>query len=398
MLSVATARARILSGVTRLPGEMILLEDAAGRTLSENLVARLSQPPFRSSAMDGYALQRIDAEIGIPLKIVGQSAAGRPFLGDLGKVEAVRIFTGAVVPDEADLVIPQENGQRDGETVLFSSIPSQSFVRPEGMDFEKGQAVLNAGALLTASALGLAAAANHRLLPVIRRPRLAILATGDEIVPPGTHASEGQILSSSLYSVRAACLSAGAEVIHLGIAPDTANGLNERIRAAAAIPADILITLGGASVGDHDLVREAFAEVGGGLDFWRIAMRPGKPLIFGKLGAMRVLGLPGNPVSSFVCCWLFVLPLIRALRGIDPEPVTRLARLASTLPANDEREDYLRTRLATSADGQIEAAPLPQQDSSLQATLASADGLIVRPPLAPAAVIGEACTILPFSS
>lgn len=398
MLSVATARARILSGVTRLPSEMIFLEDAAGRTLSENLVARLSQPPFRSSAMDGYALRSTDAKIGIPLKIVGQSAAGRPFLGDLGKVEAVRIFTGAVVPDEVDLVIPQENGQRDGETVSFSSIPSQSFVRPEGMDFENGQAVLNAGALLTAPALGLAAAANHRLLPVIRRPRLAILATGDEIVPPGTDPGEGQILSSSLYAVRAACLSAGAEVVHLGIAPDTANGLNERIRAAAAIPADILVTLGGASVGDHDLVREAFADVGGGLDFWRIAMRPGKPLIFGKLGAMRVLGLPGNPVSSFVCCWLFVLPLIRALRGIDPEPVTRLARLASALPANDEREDYLRTRLATSADGQIEATPLPQQDSSLQATLASADGLLVRAPLAPAAVIGEACTILPFSS
>lgn len=397
MLTVSQARQQILAGASLLEPEWVRLEDGHGRILASDLTARLSQPPFRASAMDGYALNSSGLAPGIALRLVGQSAAGHAYGKPLGVGEAIRIFTGAAVPAQADRVIPQEEADASGGTVSFSAVPASRFIRPHGLDFKEGEALLKAGTRLTAPAIGLAAAANHRLLPVLRRPRIAILATGDEIVPPGAARRDGQIHSSSLYSVRACCLEAGADVVVLGIAPDKRQALAERVAAAAAIPADIVLTLGGASVGEHDLVRTIFEEAGGALDFWRILMRPGKPLLYGRLGGMRVVGLPGNPVSSFVCCWLFVLPLVRALQGLDPAPLTLPAILAEALPANDEREDYLRAVFSFRPDGKLTAKAFPQQDSSMQRLLAMSDGLLLRPPGAPAAKAGEACTILPFS-
>ena len=396
MLSVEEARRRILSGVNRLPAEITPIEDAQGRVLADPLLARLSQPPFASAAMDGYAIRAMDAAQDVSFRVIGQSAAGTPFAGCLGERQAVRIFTGAIVPADADKVIPQEFASREGDDVRFAALPSSPFVRALGLDFGLGDVILEAGHQLDAAAIGLAAAANHRQLSLVRRPRIAILATGDEIVPPGAIRSDGQIHSSSLYAVRAACLAAGAEVINLGIARDERALLAQRFTAAIAIPADVMITLGGASVGDHDLVQETFARAGGELGFWRISMRPGKPLIFGTAGSLRLLGLPGNPVSSYVCCWLFVLPLIRALLGLASEPKLCLARLGADLAANDEREDYLRARLVSDPHGTITATAFSRQDSSLQSVLASANGLILRPPHAPAARAGEICTVLPL--
>ncbi|MBX9618505.1 MAG: molybdopterin molybdotransferase MoeA [Hyphomicrobiales bacterium] len=396
MLSVEEARRRILSGVNRLPAEITPIEDAQGRVLADPLLARLSQPPFASAAMDGYAIRAMDAAQDVSFRVIGQSAAGTPFAGCLGERQAVRIFTGAIVPADADKVIPQEFASREGDDVRFAALPSSPFVRALGLDFGLGDVILEAGHQLDAAAIGLAAAANHRQLSLVRRPRIAILATGDEIIPPGAIRSDGQIHSSSLYAVRAACLAAGAEVINLGIARDERALLAQRFTAAIAIPADVMITLGGASVGDHDLVQETFARAGGELGFWRISMRPGKPLIFGTAGSLRLLGLPGNPVSSYVCCWLFVLPLIRALLGLASEPKLCLARLGADLAANDEREDYLRARLVSDPHGTITATAFSRQDSSLQSVLASANGLILRPPHAPAARAGEICTVLPL--
>ena len=396
MLSVEEARRRILSGVNRLPAEITPIEDAQGRVLADPLLARLSQPPFASAAMDGYAIRAMDAAQDVSFRVIGQSAAGTPFAGCLGERQAVRIFTGAIVPADADKVIPQEFASREGDDVRFAALPSSPFVRALGLDFGLGDVILEAGHQLDAAAIGLAAAANHRQLSLVRRPRIAILATGDEIIPPGAIRSDGQIHSSSLYAVRAACLAAGADVINLGIARDERALLAQRFTAAIAIPADVMITLGGASVGDHDLVQETFARAGGELGFWRISMRPGKPLIFGTAGSLRLLGLPGNPVSSYVCCWLFVLPLIRALLGLASEPKLCLARLGADLAANDEREDYLRARLVSDPHGTITATAFSRQDSSLQSVLASANGLILRPPHAPAARAGEICTVLPL--
>lgn len=398
MLSVEEARRRILAGVNRLPAEITSIDDAQGRVLADPLLARLSQPPFVAAAMDGYAIRAMDAAQDASFRVIGQSAAGSPFAGSLGERQAVRIFTGAIVPAGADKVIPQEFASREGDDVRFPALPSSPFVRALGLDFSLGDVVLEAGHQLDAAAIGLAAAADHRQLAIVRRPRIAILATGDEIVPPGAIRADGQIHSSSLYAVRAACLAAGAEVINLGIARDERELLAQRFAAAIAIPADVMITLGGASVGDHDLVQETFARAGGELGFWRISMRPGKPLIFGTAGSLRLLGLPGNPVSSFVCCWLFVLPLIRALLGLASEPKQCLARLSADLPANDEREDYLRARLVSDPHGTITATAFSRQDSSLQSVLAGANGLIRRPPHAPAARAGEICTVLPLST
>lgn len=397
MLSVAQARRRILAGVTRLPAEMTPIDDAHGRILADPLLARLSQPPFIAAAMDGYAIRAIDALQDVSFRLVGQSAAGTPFAGSLGERQAVRIFTGAIVPAGADQVIPQELARREGDDIRFAALPSARFIRALGLDFASGDVVLEAGHQLDAAAIGLAAAANHHQLGVVRRPRIAILATGDEIVPPGALRAAGQIHSSSLHAVRAACLAAGAEVVNLGIARDERSLLAQRFAAAIAIPADVVVTLGGASVGDHDLVQETFAQAGGELGFWRISMRPGKPLIFGTAGSLRLLGLPGNPVSSFVCCWLFVLPLIRALLGLTPEPRHHLARLGADLPANDEREDYLRACVTSDPHGALTATAFSAQDSSLQSVLASANGLIQRPPHAAAAHAGDICTVLPLT-
>jgi molybdopterin molybdotransferase len=328
--------------------------------------------------------------------VIGEVAAGRPFARTINPGEAARIFTGGVLPDGADAVVIQEDTARDADVVTINEAATPGkHVRAAGLDFRQGDVLLTRGHRLSDRDLALAAAMNHPALPVHRRPKLALLATGDELVMPGTEPGPGQIVYSSGYALRALAIREGADVIELGIARDTLEATASAVRAAIAAGADILATTGGASVGDHDLVKGALEAEGVGISFWRIAMRPGKPMMHGRRGALRVLGLPGNPVSSYVCATLFLLPLIRALSGrADVEPRLVKAVLSRDLPANDTREDYVRASLEDRADGLPVVAPLGLQDSSLQANLARAQALIVRPAHAPAASAGALCDVL----
>ena len=399
LISVAEALSRVLAAADEpLSEEWVALEEAFGRTLSRDLIAARTQPPFANSAMDGYALQVADVkEPPATLKLIGESAAGRAFAGAVGAGEAVRIFTGAPIPEGADTIVIQEDARREGEHIVIgvSAKPGDN-IRVAGLDFDADETLLSAGMRLGPRAVALAAAANHRSLPVRRRPRVAILATGDELVAPGEPLGPSQIVASNNFFIAGLVQANGGIPIDLGIAIDEPSALATKFIAARAAEADVLVTLGGASVGDYDLVQKALVDAGMQLGFWRIAMRPGKPLMHGRLGAMRVLGLPGNPTSSAVCGVLFLRPLLRALlgdasAGADPsEP----ARLAAPLPANGIRQDYMRATLARDDDGRWLAAPLPDQDSSLVKTLARAEALIVRPPGAPAAPAGEACRVI----
>jgi molybdopterin molybdotransferase len=386
MLSVAEALARVLASASEpLEEEWVPLASAFGRALARDLVAARTQPPFANSAMDGYALRAADAPG--TLKVIGESAAGRAFAGVVGAGEAARIFTGAPMPEGADTIVIQEDARREGDAVVIPA-PARAGdnVRVAGLDFADGETLLPAGARLTPRAVALAAAANHPKLPVRRRPRVAILATGDELVAPGETLAASQIVASNNYFIAGLVEACGGVPIDLGIA----------IGAAGDAEADVLVTLGGASVGDYDLVQTALKDAGMELGFWRIAMRPGKPLMHGRLGATRVLGLPGNPTSSAVCGVLFLGPLLRALLG-DPtagaDPSVP-ARLGAALPANGIRQDYMRATLELDADGAPIAAPLPDQDSSLVKMLARADALIIRPPGAPAAAAGALCRVI----
>ena len=399
LISVAEALSRVLAAADEpLPEEWVALEEAFGRTLSRDLVAARTQPPFANSAMDGYALRTADVkEPPASLTLIGESAAGRAFAGAVGAGEAVRIFTGAPIPEGADTIVIQEDVRREGERIVIAvSAKLGDNVRVAGLDFAAGETLLSAGTRLGARAVALAAAANHRSLPVRRRPRVAILATGDELVAPGEPLGPAQIVASNNFFIAGLVEANGGIPVDLGIAIDQPTALAAKILAARDAEADVLVTLGGASVGDYDLVQKALVDAGMQLGFWRIAMRPGKPLMHGRLGAMRVLGLPGNPTSSAVCGVLFLRPLLRALlgdasAGADPgEP----ARLAAPLPANGIRQDYMRATLSRDDDGRWLAAPLPDQDSSLVKTLARAEALIVRPPGAPAAPAGEACRVI----
>jgi len=396
LLPVEEALRRILGSVREpLPAEPVPLAAALGRTLAEPLAALRTQPPFRASAMDGYALRQADA--GGALIVVGESVAGRGYGGALGPGEAVRIFTGAPVPDGADAILIQENASRDGDRLLALEPPQAGrFIRPAGLDFTQGDALLEAGARLGPARLALAAAMGHPRVPVRRKPRVGVLATGDELVRPGEPAGPDQIVASNLYAVAALCERAGAEPIDLGIAADDRTALRTRVDAALARPVDCLVTLGGASVGEHDLVREILTDAGMDLGFWRIAMRPGKPLLHGRIGRTVVLGLPGNPVSSIVCAVLFLTPLLRALQG-DPDAgadQSEPAILAGDLAANDSRQDYLRAELLAGREGLPAARAFPAQDSSMLRRLAEADALIVRAPHAPAARAGDPCRVI----
>ena len=398
LLPVPEALLRVLASAPEpLPPETVPLAQARGRTLAHDLAALRTQPPFNASAMDGYALRAADlATIPATLKLIGASAAGHGFAGAVGPGEAVRIFTGAPVPEGADTVIIQENTTADDASVtILQTEPLGRNIRVAGLDFAEGDVLLARGTLLGPCELALAAAMNHATLPVTRRPRIALLATGDELVKPGDALGPDQIVTSNTNAVGAYAQAAGAEVIDLGIAGDTFEAIEAGIRAARDAGADVLVTLGGASVGDHDLVQTALANEGMELGFWRIAMRPGKPLMHGRIGDMRILGLPGNPVSAIVCGVLFLIPLIRALAG-DPQAdadQTEAAVLGCDLPANDSREDYLRATLQTGT-GLPEATPFGRQDSSMLRVLASSHCLVVRPPHAPAAKAGEACRII----
>ncbi len=401
MMTVAEALERVLASAERpLEEERVALAGAHGRVLARDLVALRTQPPFPNSAMDGYALRAADASAPpSTLTVIGESAAGRAFGGAVGPRQAARIFTGAPMPDGADAIVVQEDVRRDGDRIeVAAAVPVGDNLRPAGLDFRAGEALVAAGRRLSPRDVALAAAANHVDVPVRRRARVAILATGDELVAPGGTLGPSQIIASNNFAVAGVVEACGGAAIDLGIAADTMEALDQAIRRAQAVEADVLVTLGGASVGDHDLVQKALAAAGMELGFWRIAMRPGKPLMHGRLGGMRVLGLPGNPTSSTVCAILFLRPLLRALHGepdagADP---SRPGRLAVGVPANGPRQDYMRCSLARDAHGALTATPAELQDSSLVKVMARADGLIVRPPRAGAASAGETCRVIAF--
>jgi molybdopterin molybdotransferase len=401
MITVEEALARVLaSAKAPLDEEKVALDGAYGRVLTRGLKALRTQPPFANSAMDGYAVRASDTAIApASLTVIGESAAGRAFEGAVGPGEAVRIFTGAPMPEGVDAIVIQEDVRRAGERIILSAgARADDNLREEGMDFRAGEPLIAVGRRLTPRDVALAAAANHVELAVCRRARVAILATGDELVAPGGSLGPAQIVASNNYAVAGVVEACGAIAIDLGIAVDEVSALHEALGRARSAKADVLVTLGGASVGDYDLVQKALVAAGMELGFWRIAMRPGKPLMHGRLDVMHVLGLPGNPTSSTVCAILFLRPLLRALHG-EPDPgadLSQPAYLAIDLPANGPRQDYMRTWLRRDAGGILVATPAPSQDSSLVKTMARADGLIVRSPHAEPAKSGEACRVIPF--
>ncbi|UGV26516.1 molybdopterin molybdenumtransferase MoeA [Rhodopseudomonas boonkerdii] len=395
LMPFTDAMAAVLEGAGALPEEMVALEDAFHRVLARDVASLRTQPPEAMSAMDGYAVRATDATLGAKLKVIGEIAAGKPFDRALAAGEAARIFTGGVVPAGADGIVIQEDTTRDGGIVIVNEAATAGrHIRPAGVDFSQGDILLRAGTRLSDRDLALAAGMNHPTVPVHRRPVVAMLATGDELVMPGATPGPGQIVLSNGFALRALARAEGAEVVDLGIARDTLEATTAAIQRAIDLKVDVLITTGGASVGDHDLVQQSLVEAGVDMSFWKIAMRPGKPMMHGRRGAMWVIGLPGNPVSSYVCGFLFMVPLLRALSGrSEVQHHREAAVLGRDLAANDQREDYLRTRLAW-RDGRLVATPVTKQDSSLLGNLAIAEGLLVRPPHAEAARTGDPCEII----
>ena len=396
-LTVDEALARILDGVAPTPAEFVAVEEAHGRTLAAPLAALLTQPPFDASAMDGYAVRAADVvRLPATLEVIGEAAAGHPFAGSVAAGQAVRIFTGAPLPSGTDTIAIQEDADRDGGRVTVRAVSlDEGYVRPRGFDFREGEGLLEAGRRLGPRELALAAAMGHGQMPVRRRPRVAILSTGDELVPPGSRPGPGQIISSNHLGIAALAEATGARAQLLGIARDTRASLAEHF--AKAGDADVIVTIGGASVGDHDLVAPVLQARGMALSFWKIAMRPGKPLMFGRLGPSRVLGLPGNPVSSIVCARVFLVPLLRALLGrpaLDAWPTA--ARAAVPIEANGPRQHYMRATTTSGGDGVALVTPVRSQDSSLLSPLAQADCLLVRPARAPALPAGALVPILPL--
>lgn len=394
LLPVADALTRILDGVKPLGSEAIALERAADRVLAEAVVAKRDQPPFPASAMDGYAVRHADVEaLPATLRVAGMSAAGHGYRKMVEPGAAIRILTGAPVPAGADTVVIQENTTRDGDTltVVNPTVKGRN-IRRAGLDFAKGDTVLEAGARLRPRDIGLAAAANAAKLRVRMKPRVILFTTGDELVLPGGRARPDQIYSSNSHALAAMVEALGASVTNLGIVRDTLAATKAAVRKG--MKGDILLTTGGASVGDHDYVQEAFKACGIAIDFWKIAMRPGKPFMYGRKGKLHVMGLPGNPVSALVTARLFLKPLIDALLGLPPETVPPHGILTAPLAANDERQDYIRATLAIDSHGRRSVSPFPVQDSSMQRTMQQAQCLIIRPPLAPAAQPGQSVPIL----
>ncbi len=393
MISVKEAEERILAHFAALPAETVALDRAHGRVAAEDLVARVTQPPADLSAMDGYAIRFADVpSVPTTLRVVGQAPAGGAYAGTLQAGEAVRIFTGGPVPAGADTVVIQENTKAEGDRVTIVEMPQAGrHIRRAGLDFEAGKVGIPAGRRLSGRDLALAAGMNLPWIAVHRRPRIALLATGNELVLPGQPIGPNQIVASSGIGLAAMIRAWGGEPVNLGIVPDDLPCIAAALAGAKGY--DLLVTLGGASVGDHDLVQQALGQAGGALDFWKIAMRPGKPLMFGTIGdpatGTRLLGLPGNPVSSMVCALLFLRPIVLKLAGRTDTglPVSR-ARLGEPLPANDQRQDYLRAELRTDSDGSDVATALKIQDSSMMSSLARSGCLILRAPHAPATQAG----------
>ncbi|MBX3494069.1 MAG: molybdopterin molybdotransferase MoeA [Parvibaculum sp.] len=398
LLSVEEARARILVALSTTQSEVVSLAQAAGRVLAEEAIARRTQPPADLSAMDGYAVRADDvANVPAQLRVIGTVPAGGSFDGVLGRGEAVRIFTGAPLPNGADSIVIQEDTTRDGETVTINEAAQRGqHVRVTGLDFRTGDAGLPAGRKLSSADIAFAAAMNLPTLAVYKRPVIAFFSTGDELVPPGTEPGPNQIVSSNNAGLGALVAEAGGIPLDLGIARDNEDDI--RAVASRAADADMLVTLGGASVGEHDLVQRALAPAGLDIDFWKVAMRPGKPLMFGRLGTLPMFGLPGNPVSAFVCATLFLRPAISRMQGGDSALHTTLARLGKPLAANGPREDYVRAALDHVPGELPVATPFERQDSSMLSVLARAGCLVIRPVGAPAAQAGESVTVLPLRS
>jgi molybdopterin molybdotransferase len=398
MISVEEARGRILDSLKPTPAEVVALAQAWHRVTAQPVTARLTQPPVDVSAMDGYALRAADGALGADLRVIGAAPAGHPFDRHVGPGQAVRLFTGSVVPDGADAILLQEDATRDGDGVRVNeAVVAGRHIRRAGQDFATGDVVVPAGRRITARDVGVAAAANHPWLTVHRRPRVAILATGDEIVMPGEPIPPGGIVSSNAHALAALVRAVGGEPMILPIARDEHAAIGAVADSVTGM--DILVTTGGASVGDHDLVIEALQARGMTLDFWQIAMRPGKPLLFGQLGATPVLGLPGNPVSAMVCGILFLLPALSRLSGLPaaPPPVS-IALLGAAVKANDQRADHLRATVETDPAGRIVVTPFPVQDSAMLRRLARADALILRAPHASALPEGAEVGIIRLDS
>ena len=397
LLPVSEALARILETARLTSVESIPLKDALGRTLAKDVVARRNQPPFAASAMDGYAVRHEDINtVPATLNLVGVSAAGHAFKGVVKTGTAVRILTGAPLPRGADTVVIQENTKLEGQSLAVLETTSMGRnIRANGLDFTKGATLVPAGTKLGARDIGLAASANAALIRVRKKPVVAIFSTGDELVEAGKPPRADQITSSNAPALAAFVRSCGGDVIELGIIRDDLRATTGAIKKAAR--ADILLTTGGASVGDHDHVQAALKEAGVKIDFWKIAMRPGKPFMFGTKGHLRVLGLPGNPVAALVCAQLFLRPLIDAMLGVEIDVQPVLARLGCDLAANDQRQDYLRSKLEFATDGSRTVMPHMKQDSSMQRVMREADCLVIRPPFAPDVKTGDLVEILLFS-
>ena len=394
MLSVAEARERILAGLKPTATEIVPLAEAWGRVLAMPVLARLTQPPVDLSAMDGYALRAVDGMLGGRLRVVGEAPAGHPFSGSFDAGEAIRVFTGSVVPAGADAILLQEDAVREGDAIeVREACTPGRHIRRAGQDFNFGEMLLPTGRRLGVRDVGLAAAANHPWLTVYRRPRVAILATGDEIAMPGEPILPGGIVSSNSHALAALVRAGGGEAVLLPVARD------DRAVIAAAVDGlggvDMLVTTGGASVGDHDLIQAALSERGFELGFWKVAMRPGKPLISGKVAGVPVLGLPGNPVSALICAALFLLPSLDVISGLPAgTPRTERAVLGAPVPENDRRADHLRATLQTGPGGTLVATAFPRQDSGLLSMLAKADALILRAPHAPGLPSGAGVEII----
>ncbi len=387
---------RILAPLKPTPAETVPLAASCGRVTASPIAARRTQPPFDVSAMDGYALAAASGHEGARLRLIGSAPAGHPFTGRVGPGEAVRIFTGSVVPEGADAILLQEDARAEEGTVLVGeTVVVGRHIRRAGQDFAEGAVLISAGRRLTARDVGLAAAGNHPWISVHRAPRVAILATGDEIALPGEALPPDGIVSSNAHALAALVATSGAEPTVLPIAPDDIAAIAEAAEATRGM--DLLVTTGGASVGEHDLVRAGLGRRGFALDFWKIALRPGKPLIAGRIGEVPVLGLPGNPVSAMVCAVLFLLPALARLSGLPGEaPPTEEMQLGAAVPANDGRADHLRARLTRDTAGRTVVVPFPRQDSSLMRLLAEADALILRPPHAPALDPGATVSVIRF--
>ncbi len=402
LIPVESARKMVLDGAKPHALENVPIAECANRILAADLTATRTQPPFDASAMDGFAVRAVDvAKVPVNLRVIGVAAAGHRFGGTLGPGDAVRIFTGAPVPGGTDAIVIQENTEADGDQVVVKQGADQGrYIRPAGFDFATGDVLLRRGAPLKPAALCLAAAMNHDQLPVVRRPLVALIATGDELVAPGTEPGPDQIVASNGLGVAAIVANAGGVARDLGIVRDTDQALSDAIATALGENADIIVTLGGASVGDHDLVKPVMQACGFHFKFLRIAMRPGKPMIFGAKGTTRFLGLPGNPASCLVTGLVFLDPLVRALAGrvVSPAIDTVDARLKSELPANGRRQDFMRATLTRARDGSLLAEPFGNQDSSLLRNIAHADGLLIRPVDAAPAKVGDTVQVMPLGS